>query len=169
MVQIVNPGLGERSGEAVTGERRHHDVESILRIAAVRSRVGERANHFMEIPESPRPSVSQDQRHRIGTLAGLVDKMNRHAVDHSLVVGVSIDLALDLAPVVFSPPVFDQLFQIGRVGAVFPVRIAVVLGKARTRKAILQVRQRGIRNCDREAFFRRHLTTPIEQRYRAER
>ena len=53
----VPAGLGGLLGEAVAGQGRNHDVERVLRVAAVGGRVGER-------PDRPRASRSPSRASR---------------------------------------------------------------------------------------------------------
>jgi hypothetical protein len=58
----VPAGLGRLAGEAVARYGRHHEVEGVLGGAAVRDRVGERADHPEHLEDRAWPAVRDDQR-----------------------------------------------------------------------------------------------------------
>ena len=149
----VDAGRGQRRGKAVTGQRRHHDVERIRGVAAVRRGVGQRTDDLLEIPERPRPAVAQDQRRGVGACTGLMDEVDRHAVDVRLVVREPVHGALGPAPVVLGPPILDQLLQIGLVRAVRPFLVGELAGPTRLVQPISQVVQHRVRYVDRKRLF----------------
>src|SRR5437667_6628602 len=59
----VDSWFSQGGGEAEAGERRNDHVESITGITAKGGRIGQRTNHLMQIPESPRPAVRKYQRY----------------------------------------------------------------------------------------------------------
>ena len=58
-------GLGRLVAEAVSGQRRQHDMERVAGIATVSGRVGERPDHVEELDDRPRPSVGEHERHGV--------------------------------------------------------------------------------------------------------
>src|SRR5271154_164581 len=83
---VVDPGGGQRGRETVAGKGRHHHVEGVFGRASERGGVGQRADYLMQIPERPRPSVTQDQRDGMRSLARLVDEMDWDAFYSSLIM-----------------------------------------------------------------------------------
>ena len=57
--------LGRLAGEAVAGQGRQHQVERVLGAAAVRGRVGERADGLEQLDDRAGPAVRHDQRQRV--------------------------------------------------------------------------------------------------------
>ena len=64
--RMSQPVLVRRAREPVAGHRRAHDVERVGRVAAVRRRVGERADDVEELDDRARPAVRDEQRERVG-------------------------------------------------------------------------------------------------------
>ena len=91
------PGQRPREGEA--GQRRDDDIEGVLGIAAMRSRVGQRHDDVLEVPERPGPSVVQDNGNGLGSLAAHMNEMDRHAVDLCAELREAVDLRFLRAPV----------------------------------------------------------------------
>ena len=56
--------VARRAREAVAGNRRHDDVERILRRTAVREGIRERSHQPVHLDEGTRPAVEQEQRQR---------------------------------------------------------------------------------------------------------
>ncbi len=117
---------GERAGESEAGQGGYEDVERVGGVTAERGRVGERVDHLRPVPERPWPAVGEDQRDRVGAVAGLVHEVHRDTGDAHLVVLVGVDGGLGLAPVVVVPPVGDKITEIAVRDAVGPVPIPLV-------------------------------------------
>jgi hypothetical protein len=62
----VPSALVGRTRERVARDRRAHDVERVLWVAAVRARIGEWADDVEELDNRSRPTVRDDQRERVG-------------------------------------------------------------------------------------------------------
>jgi hypothetical protein len=69
-------------------KRGDDDVERVLWIAAVCTRIAERADEVLVVPERPRPAMREDDRDRCRALAALVDEVDRDAVEVDAEVGV---------------------------------------------------------------------------------
>ena len=67
--------------EAVTGHGRQHEVERVLRVSAVRGRVGEGADGLEQLDHRARPAVGHDQRQRVLVLRLDVDEVDLDPVD----------------------------------------------------------------------------------------
>ena len=73
--------LGGLAGEAVAGQGRQHQVERVLRLSAVRGRVGERADGLEQLDDRARPAMRHDQRQRVFVLGAHVDEVDVEPVD----------------------------------------------------------------------------------------
>jgi len=113
--------LGRVGGEAVAGQRRHHQVERVLGGAAVRDRVGERADDLEHLDDRAWPAVRDDQRQRV-LVPGLdVDEVNVQSVDLGDELRQRVQLRLAPAPVVVGGPVAGELLDRGQLHALRPV------------------------------------------------
>ena len=122
--------------------------------SGVGGRVSERPDHLMKIPERPGPTVTEDQRHRFGAFARLVNEVNRHPINCGLEMGEGVDRLLLPAPVVALKPIVHQLFEIGEVGAVFPVGVGKVPWPASLGQTLAQVSKRLLRDGYSKRLFR---------------
>ena len=106
------PGLKR---QRVAGQRRRDDGEVL----------GEQRDQLVELEHRARPAVREQQRHRVGSPARLVDEMQVDAADRHLELREAVELALPAArqskP---SAPVVEQAFHIGEAGARRPRRAA---------------------------------------------
>jgi hypothetical protein len=57
--------VGGLAGEAVAGQRRQHEVERVLRLPAMRGRVGQRADRLEQLDDRAGPAVGHEQRQRL--------------------------------------------------------------------------------------------------------
>ncbi len=161
--------LGERTGKAETGQGRDDHVESICRIAAVRRRIGERADNLAEIPECPRPAVSHDQGHGAGALAPDMHEMDRYAIDHGPELRPGIHRRFVVAPVIAIEPMGRQFTHPGKVCPCQPgAVVADFLRPARIFQPLAKVVQCLVGNSDTERddfIFHRvpspHLSVPV--------
>ena len=97
-------GLGQRPGEPVAGQRRDHQVEGVGRVAAVRGRVGERADHVEELHDRARPAVQQHQRRGARLGGAHVQEVHVGSVDRGDELGIGVERRLVGAPVVLRWP-----------------------------------------------------------------
>ena len=77
----VPADLDRLAREAVPGQGGQHEVEGILGAAAVRGRVGQRADRVDQLDHRARPAVRHDQRQRVLVRRPDVDEVDVHAVD----------------------------------------------------------------------------------------
>src|SRR5262249_6982494 len=101
----------ERCGKPKPRERWHHHIEGVLRITTERRRISQRTDHFVKIPERPRPAMGQNQRDRLGTLTQFMDEVDWYGTDCGFIMGESIHLFFMLAPVIRVAPVVNQLHE----------------------------------------------------------
>ena len=73
--------LGRLAREAVARQGRQHQMECILGGAAVRGRVGQRADGLEQLDDRAGPAVRHDQRQRVLMPRPDVDEVDLHAVD----------------------------------------------------------------------------------------
>jgi hypothetical protein len=113
-------GLGQRSGEAVAGQRRDDQMEGVGWVAAAGGRVGERADQVGEFHDRAGPAVQQQQRRGLRLGGADVQEVQLRAVDGGTELGVGVEGGLVRPPVVLRGPVGGQLAQIGSWYATFP-------------------------------------------------
>lgn len=96
-------------------------MEGVLGGAAVRGRVGERADGPEQLDDRARPAVRHDQRQGVLVLRPYVDEVDLDAVDDGRVLRQGVQLRLARAPVVVGRPVAGQLLdrrQLHALGAI---------------------------------------------------
>jgi hypothetical protein len=103
-----------RAGKGEARQRGHDHIEGIRTIATETLRMGQAVNELPEVPERPRPSVRQDNRHRIRTRPALVHEMHPEPVDIGDVVPLAIQLRFLGSPIEAVPPVVDERLQLAR-------------------------------------------------------
>ena len=91
----VPADLGRLGGEAVAGQGGQHEVEGILGAAAVRGRVGQRADGVDQLDHRAGPAVGHDQRQRVLVRRLDVDEVDVHAVDLGDELRQRVQLRLD--------------------------------------------------------------------------
>ena len=122
--------LGRLVGEPVAGDRRQHEVERVLSAAAVRGRVGERADRLEQFDDRARPAVRHDQRQRVLVCRLDMDEVDVQPVDLGLELRQRVQSRLAPAPVVLGRPVARevlyrrQLHTLRPIGDQFPGRPA---------------------------------------------
>src|SRR5204862_6045459 len=77
----VPADLGRLAREAVAGQGGQHEVEGILGAAAVRGRVGQRADGVDQLHDGAWPAVRPDQRQRVFVLRAHAYEVDVHAGD----------------------------------------------------------------------------------------
>ena len=155
--QHVQPSLLRRVGEAVARHRGRDHVEGIARVSAVGRRVRQHGDDLVHLEEGPRPSVGDDQRQWVRSLALLMDEVDLPPVHRGLEVGEAVDQRLLLSPVEVVLPVLDQLLDVVHVGAVLPPDARQFVRPAGTLQPPLQVIQHRIRNFNLERLHRHNL------------
>ena len=103
-------------------------MEGVLGLATMSRRIGQRADHLLELHKRPRPTVDQHQRQGILVPGPLVDEVQVHAVDVGLEVRPSVESLLLGPPVVLGLPVPDEFLEIAEVGAIGPVGVRDPIG-----------------------------------------
>ena len=133
------PSSAGSAGEAVAGHRRHDQVERVLGVAAVRGRVGERADCLEQLDDRARPPVGHDQRQGVLVRRPHVDEVDVHAVDLGHELRQRVELRLALAPVVLRRPVVGQRLSRRQLHALRAVVDELPGRPARRRDATEQV------------------------------
>ena len=154
-----HPGTRWAFGEAVTGQRRDHDVEGRA-VDAVFVRIGQQRHQRQVLGERARPAVRQDQRDAVAAPRPFVNEMNARAVDVGAEVVERVEPALLLAPVELVSPVAEHVAQVREIGALAPRISRRSVRPTRCADARSKVRQHIVIEPDRE---RRdlHGTPPI--------
>ena len=86
-------------------------MEGILGAAAVRGRVGQRADGVEHLDNGARPAVRHDQWQRVFVLGLDVDEVDVHAVDRGRELRKRIEPCLDPPEVVVGRPVASELLE----------------------------------------------------------
>ena len=103
--------LGRLAREAVAGQGRQHQVECVLGAAAVRGRVGQRADDLQQLDDRARPAVRHDQRQRVLVRRPHVDEVDVDPVDLGRELRQRVQPRLARAPVVVGRPVAGELLD----------------------------------------------------------
>ena len=122
---------GRLAGEAVTGHRRDHDVECILRLAPVGRRIGQRLNDLQLLDHRTGPTVRDDERQGIRVTGLHVNEMNVDPVDLGHEHWQRVESRLHLAPVVIGPPVADDLLEFPELIALRAICDGLLIGPSR--------------------------------------
>ena len=107
--------------EAVAGQRRQHEVERVLALAAVRGRVGERADGLEQLDDRAGPAVRHDQRQRVLVRRADVNEVDVHTVDRGRELRQRVQSRLARAPVVIARPVARKRLHRGQLHALRPI------------------------------------------------
>ena len=116
----AEPLLPRPEREAIAGQRRRHDRESVRRIAAEARRIGEAGNEVQELEHGPRPAVHQQERRRIGPLSRHMQKVQVIVRAGYLELREGVQARLLRAPVEGAAPSVDQAAKIVDVGPIQP-------------------------------------------------
>ena len=146
----VPSALVGRTRERVARDRRAHDVERVLRIAAVRPRIGERADDVEELDNRSRPSVRDDQRERVGLGRTRVEEVHARAVDLGEEVVERVEPRLGPSPVVLVAPVREQLGEVAELHAVVPAGVGDLFGQTCPHQPFVEVVEGTLGNLDPE-------------------
>jgi hypothetical protein len=138
------PALGGVVGKAVPGKRRRDDVESVLGLATVRRRVGQRPQNFEEFHHRSRPPVSHDDRQRVRFFRPRVEEMNSEAVDLRAELRHGVQALLEAAHVVTGSPVVDERLHLRQGHALGPVADGLLARPADHGKPRFQVVKRAV-------------------------
>src|SRR5262249_43002869 len=134
--QLPNPSarhtrLARPIREAVAGQRRHDEIESVGRIGAAGSRIGEQRDDFEKFEDRPGPSVSEKERQRIGSLAAYVEVVDVEAADAGSEIRKGIDSVFPLPPVELRTPVGDEILQVFERKPVVPAGLVDLIRPTR--------------------------------------
>ena len=128
-------GLGRSRREAVARQRRNHDVEGVLRPAAIRGRIGERTDGLDLLEDRPGPSVRDDQRQRVRVAGAHVDEVDVHPVDGGLELREGVQFRLALAPVIIRRPMADEFLELRELRALRLIGDRLLVGPPGRREA----------------------------------
>jgi len=137
--------LGRLAGEAVTGQGRQHQVECVLRGAAVSGRVGQRADSLQQLDDRAGPAVCHDQRQRVLMPGPDVDEVDIHPVDLGRELRQCVQSCLAGAPVVLGREVAGDLPQRRQLHALRPILDELLGGPACRREAPAEIIKLGLR------------------------
>ena len=87
------------------GQRRNHDIKSILRLSAIGSRIGEWTDDLQLLNNRTGPAVRDDDGQRIGILRPNVNEVDVYSIDRCHELRQRLQLRLALAPVVIRRPI----------------------------------------------------------------
>ena len=141
--------------EAVARQGRQHQVECVLCGAAVRGRVGQRADGLEQLDDRAGPAVRHDQRQRVVMPRPDVDEVDLDPVDLGRELRKRVQSRLALAPVVLGRPVAGELPQRRQLHALRPILDELLGGPACRRDAPAQVGQFRFRNIHTKRTNRR--------------
>ena len=119
----VHSALDGRVGKPVARQRRDHDIEGVRGVSSVAGRVGKQRYYLQDLVERAGPAMSDDDRHWVGALTGLVDKMDAQPVYAGPKVPERVHSLLLGPPIETRSPVFDHLLHVGEVRSILPPRV----------------------------------------------
>ena len=138
----VPADLCRLGGEAVAGQGRHHEVERVPGGAAVRGRVGERADDPEQLDHRAWPAVRDDQRQRVRVPRLHVNEVDALPVNLGPELRQRVQPCLARAPVVAGRPEAGELLEHRQLHALRPVGDELLGGPTRRRDAPPQVGDR---------------------------
>ena len=138
------------TGEAEAGQGRQHQVEGVLGAAAVRGRVGQRADGLKQLDDRAGPAMRHDQRQRVLVPRPDVDEVDVHAVDLGRELRQRVQSALARSPVVPRHPVAGERLDGRQLHALRPIGDELHRGQARLGEAATQRSELLPRNPDPE-------------------
>ena len=131
------------------GDGGDDDVEGVGGVAAVGGGVGEGPGDLIHLEVGAGPAVDEQQRERVGALAGKMGEVKAEAVDLGAEAGQAlVQHAFLNAPVVGAAPVLDQLADVGERRAVVPAYVRELVGKADAVEAAAQVVENAVGDVD---------------------
>ncbi|HVJ55267.1 MAG TPA: hypothetical protein VM689_22595 [Aliidongia sp.] len=126
-------------GEAVAGQRGHHDIEGKIAITGRLSSAGQKRDDLRHLGDAAGPAMGQDQRHASAPLRPLMDEMDTLAIDVGRELREAVQSPLGRAPIEAVPPMIHEAAQIGDVGAVLPADILGLIRPARPPEPFLEI------------------------------
>ena len=143
------PG-GRLVGEAVARQCGAHDVEGILRLAAITGGVGERADDLQELDDRAWPAVRHHQWQRVGVRRADVQEMEAQAVDTGAELREGVEALRHALHVVLRGPVAAHLLHVRERYALAPVARGLGVRPACGGEAPAQVLDPGAPDLDLE-------------------
>src|SRR4029077_13532131 len=131
--------------ESEAWERRHDDMERVLRPSPVARGIAERADDLHELYDRSRPSVRENDRQRVLLRGPHVDEMNANPVDLRPVLREGVDARLKAAPVILVAPVGNERLSLLEGDALRPVSDGFPLRPPRGCQSTLEIVQRLLR------------------------
>src|SRR5207244_11812113 len=129
-------------GEAKAWERRHDDMERVLRPSPVAGGIAEWADDLHELHDRSRPSVRENDRQRVLLRGAHVDEMNANPVDLGPVLREGVDASLKAAPVILVAPVSNERLSLLEGDALRPIADGFPLRPPRGRQSPLEIVRR---------------------------
>ncbi len=142
----VPAGAGWLAGEAVTGNRRHDEVERVFRPSVMSRGIRERADDLEQLDHRAGPAMRHDQRHGVRMTRADVDEVNVHVIDRRHELGQGVEPGLGLSPVVARSPVTHQLLEFCELYALRPIIDRLPVGPARGGDASAEIGKCFFRN-----------------------
>ena len=147
---MIPTGRRRLAREPITGDRRDHDVEGVLRAASEGRGVGERADELDLLEDRTGPPVRDDDGQRALVLRTHVDEVDVEPVDLGGELGQGVELRLALAPVVVRRPVAREVLERRERHALRRVRDGLLLRPPRGLNAPAEIVNRLLGNIDPE-------------------
>src|SRR5690349_18741453 len=145
--------LNRLVGEGKAWERRHDDVERVLRPSPVAGGIAERADDLHELYDRSRPSVRENDRQRVLLRGTHMDEMNANPVDLGPVLREGVDASLKAAPVILVAPVGNERLSLLKGDALRPVADGFPLRPPCGRQSTLEIVQRCLGYMDLEGRY----------------
>jgi hypothetical protein len=159
----VPADFGRFGGPAVAGQRWDDEVKRVLGGAAVRCRVGERADDPEQLDHRARPAVRDDQRQRVLVRRLDVDEVDGHPIDPRLELRQRVQSRLARAPVVIGRPVAGEFLDRRQLHALRPIGDELLAGRAHRGDTPPKVSDRFVGHVDPEGTdvsFAGHKSPP---------
>ncbi len=134
-------GLRRGARQREAGNARQHEVEGVGRVAAVRPRVGQRADDPPEFHERPGPAVGHQQHRRVGLRRAHMREVHAGPVDDRGELRPCVQPRFGGPPVVAVAPVRDELPYTLQREAVGPPRSGQFVGPADPREPRTEIVQ----------------------------
>jgi hypothetical protein len=147
---VLPAEIGRLAGEAVARQGRQHQVERVFGGAAVRGRVGERADGLEQLDDRAGPAVGHDQRQRVLVSRPDVEEVQLDPVDRGRELRQRVQAGLALAPVVAVGPVAGERLHGRELDALRPVGDELLRRPARGLDPAPEVGELLLRNLDSE-------------------
>src|SRR5882724_11422305 len=137
-------------GEAKARERRHDDMERVLRPSPVASGIAERADNLHELNDRSRPAVRENDRQSVLMRGPHVDEMNANPVDLCTKLREGVDASLKAPPVIPIAPIGDERLSFGQRHTLGPIRYQFPIRPPSIGESPFEIVQRCLRYIDLE-------------------